>query len=186
MARRHVWQIGLLVLGLGMMGIGVWQLRTTTEGEAVQVVETNPSNTQGQAVVVEVAGAVLRPGVYRFDMGARVADALKGAGGLAPEADDAWVAKMINQAEIVKDGIKIYIPAREEQVELKAVGVAGAGTININTASVQELDSLWGIGSARAQAIVSNRPYGAIEELVSKAKIPTDVLEKNREKLSLY
>jgi len=111
---------------------------------------------------------------------------LQGAGGLAMEADQEWVAKMINQAEVVRDGMKIYIPARDEQVELKAGGVAGAETVNINTASVQELDSLWGIGAVRAQAIISNRPFGSIDELMSKAKIPANVVEENRDKLSLY
>jgi competence protein ComEA len=197
LVREHWWQVLLVSLGVVLMGFGVWQLKTSSQGEEVRITEALPSSGPiGQTIVVDVAGAVGRPGVYRLDQGARVADALIAAQGLAPEADQAWIARRVNQAEIAKDGMKIYIPSlqeasgngKDQMTDSKSGAVAGEmdQTININTASVAELDSLWGIGAARAQAIIQNRPYGSVAELSSKAGIPQNVIEANQGKLAVY
>jgi len=60
------------------------------------------------------------------------------------------------------------------------------GKVNINTASVSELDSLWGVGEARAEAIVAARPYSSIEELASKANIPSNVMDKIRDEITVF
>lgn len=197
LVREHWWQVVLVSLGVVLMGFGVWQLKTSSQGEEVRITEALPSSSPaGQTIVVDVAGAVGRPGVYRLDQGARVADALAAAQGLTLEADQDWVARRVNQAEVATDGMKIYIPNIQEasgndknQTTDSASGtVAGATdqTININTASTAELDSLWGIGAARAQAIIKNRPYGSVAELSSKAGIPQNVIEANQGKLAVY
>ena len=64
--------------------------------------------------------------------------------------------------------------------------VAGVGMVNINTASLSELDELWGVGESRAKTIIEKRPYGSLEELKSKAGIPESVLEENRRMISVY
>ncbi len=122
------------------------------------------------SVVVSVVGLVARPGLVTLPAGARVADAVEAAGGLLPEADPASV----NQAAVVTDGQQI------------AVGVPGAppaagggppdsgpagsgGPVDLNTATVAELDALPGIGPVLAQRIVDHRtevgPFGSVEDL---------------------
>lgn len=188
--------IGGLVVGVLLLLVGGVQMMTASKGEEVVIVQ-NPKDASVSArlIVVDVAGAVKTPGVYRMDEGVRIADALAQAGGYTEEVDQEYVAKFINQAEKVKDGQKIYIPLKSEKVVLSSqnsgedegVGaVAGTGVVNVNTASAEELDSLWGVGPARAEDIVANRPYGSVEELVTKAKIPQNVLEKNEGKMSTY
>ena len=181
------------MVGLVLMVLGLRQMEGVGRSEAVRVVMIEDGPGAGETVVVDVAGGVERPGVFRLDAGARVADALMAAGGLAAQADRGWVARFVNQAEVVKDGMKIFIPLEGVEAQGGDAGagslgaeVAGARSVNVNSASMEELDSLWGIGEARARAIVDNRPYQSLEELVSKAGIPANVLEKNENKLSIY
>ena len=147
-------------------------------------------------MIVDVSGAVERPGVYQLPNSARINDALVAAGGFSQGADRVWVTRYLNLAQVVPDGAKIYIPVSGEDSSKvnsssggKVAGaVIGAGQpdlININTATSQELDSLWGIGEVRARDIVSNRPYQNIEELKSKAGIPENVFERIKGQITL-
>lgn len=184
----------LTLLGVVMIGYGVWEQIKPRE-VVVEIVKGNVEE-EGEGVgeiMVDVAGAVEKGGVYKLSSKARVGDALVAAGGLSAEADRDWVAKNMNLAERVEDGTKVYVPTKAEgqsvSGEGKQVVVANevVGTrININTASVSELDKLEGIGEVRAKAIVANRPYSKTEELVSKAGIPESVYEKISSKLSVY
>jgi len=137
---------------------------------------------------VDVEGAVFSPGVYKIAEGSRVKDVLVLAGGLSEEADREFCEKSINFAEEVKDGQKIYIP----KVNNTNAGTGypeannGAKLINVNTASLSELDTLWGVGEAKAESIVKNRPYQNLEELVSKGSISQSVLEKNASLMTVY
>ena len=168
-----------------------------SEKAVVEIVTSNSPITNSQIlqsetqIVVDVAGAVEKPGVYKLPVDSRIGDALVMAGGLAGEADREWVAATLNLAEPVKDGGKVYIPYRDEKRNIGNSNTLIAekqknGKVNINTASEGELDTLVGIGEVRAQAIIANRPYGDIEELVSKAKIPQSVYEKIRDNISVY
>lgn len=140
---------------------------------------------------VEVEGAVLKPGVYQLQDDSRVKDALIAAGGLSDNANRELISKTINMVERVKDGQKIYLAKKDtpqgdsnilgDEIEY-SVGVL----VNINTASLSELDSLWGVGVTRAQALIDNRPYGSIEDLTLRGVWPENVVEKNRAKLSVY
>lgn len=126
---------------------------------------------------VDVGGAVVTPGVYRLKDGARVAQAIDAAGGLAPEAD----VTGLNRASKVVDGQKIYVPHVGEQqaVDADAVSGSGAGSagasatggmVNINTASATELQTLSGIGPAMAQSIIDERtqngPFASVDDLM--------------------
>lgn len=137
-------------------------------------------------VVVQAAGAVIRPGVYRVAAGARVADLVAAAGGPAPEADLDAVALAAKLA----DGQRVYVPRRGEAVAAGEVagagvlgGAGGAGTgtaaggspspgapLDLNLATAQQLDLLPGVGPATAAAIVAYRakhgPFRAVEELL--------------------
>ena len=185
------------VVGLGILIYGLWGV-AGGEGSKVEIISGAQSSehslSQGSElgdIVVDVAGAVVNPGVYKLQSGSRVGDALVMAGGLAEGADRDWVSQTLNLAEVVKDGGKIYIPARQQigesasQPDSQLVSQK-SGKININTASQAELDALVGIGAARAVAIIASRPYANTEELVSKAKIPQSVYDKIRDSISIY
>lgn len=187
--------LAVAVVGVGLLIYGLWG-ELAPSAVVVEIVKSGEQRTddglQQSQIVVDIAGAVERPGVYKLPSGSRIGDALVMAGGLVATADREWVAGTINLAEVVKDGGKIYIPTTDRvdpsQISSKGstLGEQMTGKININTASVGELDSLAGIGEVRARAIVESRPYGNIEELLSKAKIPQSVYEKIKDSISIY
>jgi competence protein ComEA len=137
--------------------------------------------TTPATAVVHVAGAVVSAGVYRVDVGARVDDAIRLAGGPTPDAD----IDVVNLAAIVVDGSRIYVPHVGESVRPEVVpsGSTGAGSaaagsgsesegpriVNVNTATVEELDELPGVGPATAAAIVAERegngPFTGVDDL---------------------
>lgn len=125
--------------------------------------DTSAAATEEPAtLVVDVGGAVANPGVVELEGGARVADAIAAAGGLTADAD----ADALNQAATVSDGEKVYVPREGEAAPFSADATssggaagtaAGGGLVNINTATVEELDALPGVGPATAQAIIDER-----------------------------
>ena len=119
-------------------------------------------------IYVQVSGAVLNPDVYELPAGSRVYAAIDAAGGLLSSADDSD----INQAALLEDGQKLYIYTIEEAKaakEQEMTAEADDGLININTATAAELQSLPGIGQAKAQQIISfreaNGNFASIEDL---------------------
>ncbi len=188
--------VGVGVVGIGMLGYGLWGV-LWPEPARVEIVKSDTvtqchdEQCEPQSIYVDVAGAVERPGVYKLPEKSRIEDVLVLAGGLAANADREWVAQNLNLAKEVKDGEKVYVPAIQQIGESASRQISGSvnqkiGKININTASQSELDSLEGIGEARVQAIIANRPYGSIEELVSKAKIPQSLYEKIKDEITVY
>jgi competence protein ComEA len=126
-------------------------------------------------MVVHAAGAVVAPGVYELEPGARVADLVEAAGGLLGEAD----GDRLNLAGLVVDGSRIYVPRVGEEVPAELpesttgqedAGGSPGGRVDINHAAVDELDELPGIGPATAEAIVAHRrdhgPFGQVEDLI--------------------
>lgn len=143
-------------------------------------------------ITVEVSGAVVKPGVYELLASDRVERLLIASGGLSAEADREWVEKYINRAAKLLDGQKIYIPKTGEttvyspQSTVKGASavVSVSPLVNINSASQTELEKLKGIGPARASSIIENRPYAAIDELVSKKVISKKLLEEIKEQIT--
>ena len=124
--------------------------------------------TEASEVYVHVAGAVARPGVYRVRPGGRVADVVDAAGGPSGDAD----VDQLNLAAKVGDGERVYVPRRGEVVPV-AAGGAGAesgGAVDLNTATLEQLDDLPGVGPATAQAILDYRQehgrFGQVQELL--------------------
>jgi len=123
----------------------------------------------GKALVVHVAGAVRRPGVYRMRAGSRVDDAVARAGGPRRRAD----LSALNLAAEVEDGRQVLVPPRPPPGATAAAGAAAPVTpgvpLDLNTATPEQLDELDGIGPATAQQIVdyreANGGFGSIEEL---------------------
>lgn len=139
------------------------------------------------SLVVDVDGAVSNPGVYELAADARVNDAIQAAGGLTSEAD----AAAINRASLLTDGQKVYVPHVGEEVETTAgaatpassgAALSDAGPVNINTASVDDLDTLPGVGPSTAQAIVDDRAqngaFASIEDIMRVSGIGEKKFEK--------
>jgi competence protein ComEA len=133
--------------------------------------------TAAAGVVVDAAGAVLRPGVYRLPAGSRVADLVAAAGGFAPDAE----GDRVNLAAPLEDGEEVYVPRVGEAVPPPAAGgstSSGASgqesrggpspddPLDLNTATLADLDLLPGIGPTTAQAIVDYRAaHGAFHSI---------------------
>ena len=192
---KYKLQIGVGLAGVILLGLGVIFLRTTTDSPKVEIISEQTPAT----IFADIQGAVQNPGVYELPANSRINDLLIRAGGLSASADREWVSKNINLAQKIQDGIKIYIPTQREVRQFggpglsttgggEVAGVSGSITskININTASQAQLESLWGIGEKRAADIIANRPYQSVDELVTKAKIPKNVFEAIKEKVTVY
>ncbi len=151
--------------------------------------------TNTQNIVVDVEGAVVKPGVYTLNQGARVQEALVLALGLSEKADRNWIEKNLNLAAKLSDGAKIYIPRvgevqsnRTNVVQGVSLGtdtVTSNALINVNTASGAELDTLPGVGPATAEKIINNRPYSTVDELLSKKSVNGKVFSQIKDKVSV-
>lgn len=139
----------------------------------VATAATGPLPTAASSrVIVHVAGAVLLPGVYELGPGSRVDDAVDRAGGSTADAE----LGRINLAAALVDGDQIYVPTNGEDVPLPLPGSTSApaaqtpsGPVDVNRASVRELEVLPGVGPATAAAIVAERerngPFSSFEDL---------------------
>jgi competence protein ComEA len=109
---------------------------------------------QASDVVVDVTGAVRRPGVYRLPAGSRVEDAVQRAGGATARAE----LEAVNRAARLADGQQVVVPERGPAgVALAAGGAEEEGPISLGTATVEQLDTIDGIGPVTAQDIVEFR-----------------------------
>ena len=179
-------------------------------GHGLAPVDPASDPADGQArpgqVVVHVAGAVASPGVVTLDEGARVADAIDAAGGLAQEADP----DQLNLARPLTDGEQVRVPRVGEDASAwqgtsgqagasaggggggQAPGAAGpapSGSVNLNTADAAELETLPGIGPALAQRIIDYRAehgaFTSVDELTSVSGIGSARLEALRDLVSV-
>lgn len=139
-------------------------------------------------LTVDVEGAVVSPGVYRLPVGSRVEDVIAAAGGITAQADNSSISRSINRAAKLTDGAKIYIPFINTEHDADAAvsdGGAAAVGVNVNTATVSQLDALSGIGLVTAQRIVAGRPYLRLEELVEKKILSASLFHKLKDQLTL-
>ena len=139
-------------------------------------------------VTVDVAGAVVNPGVYSLPVNSRVIDAIKAAGDTVKGAD----LSDINLARVIKDGEQVYIYPPQKggtspRISSKRAKAKVTGPISLNRASAKELESLDGIGPVLAARIVSyrkiNGPFLTIEDLLKVSGIGTAKFGQFKEKL---
>ena len=146
----------------------------------------------GQGLVIDVAGAVLRPGVYHLPAGSRVADAIAAAGGFGPRVD-ALATQALNLAAPLTDGAQVRVPSRDDAAGRGAAspgtgsgpasggGAASGGPVDLNTATSAELDALPGIGPVTAGKIIASReerPFSAVDDLKTRKLVGTSVFAK--------
>lgn len=193
------------VLAVVVIGGGVVLLRPRAAGPAplpLPMATPAPAEPAGPAppsgagargeadeVVVDVAGAVGRPGLVRLRAGSRVADAVAAAGGPAADAQLAG----LNQARVLADGEQVRVPRAGEPAPPPATAVASgaapspsvpAAPVDLNRANVAELDTLPGVGPATATAIVAwrdeNGGFRRVEDLLEVPGIGPARLERLR------
>ena len=155
----------------------------TEEESAVQTKEQ-----QNGSCYIYVCGAVKYPGVYELAMGSRVFMALQAAGGLREDA----AQESINQAEVVVDGQMLYIPTKDEiteESELVPKQEGDDGRIDLNRADAEALMTLPGIGSSKAESIISYREecggFSSVEELMKIPGIKEGVYSKIKDKIKV-
>ena len=107
---KYKWQASLLLLGVIFIGLGVLGTNFIQQREEGIEILTEADTESGE-IWVDIQGAVAKPGVYQLPSGSRINDLLILAEGLSAEADRDWVAKNLNLAQKLIDGVKIYIPA---------------------------------------------------------------------------
>lgn len=155
--------------------------------------EDTKEKEQGKEIVVHVCGAVRTPGVYVLSENSRLYEAVDLAGGFGEEAAPDYH----NLARILQDGERIYIVSQEEvnlltakqQVDGEEGGQTKESLINLNTATVQQLTSLPGIGEAKAKDILAYREkvgkFVDIEELKNVSGIGEAMFEKIKDKVTV-
>jgi competence protein ComEA len=169
----------LLVGGRYLAGTGASSGPSQAERPLEAVEAAEPA-----ALVVHVVGAVRRPGLYRVREGSRIADAVARAGGATRKAD----VSLVNLAAPVADGAQVVVP-RRTPVEAGGAGAAGptapAGPVHLNTATLEQLDALPGIGPSTAQKILDFRDkhgaFTSVDELDAVPGIGPARLEQLRE-----
>ncbi|HEY1168835.1 MAG TPA: SLBB domain-containing protein [Candidatus Limnocylindrales bacterium] len=136
---------------------------------------SGPGGTASPAmVVVQVAGAVIRPGVYSLPAGSRVTDAIGAAGGYSTDVDPRGAETKINLAAKLQDAQLIVVPRRGDASSSSsgaAASAAPSGPLNLNIATAAQLDGLPGIGPATAAKIIASReqlPFATVDDLVTR------------------
>lgn len=182
----------LLALALG----GRWIMRPDAPGQALAVEPVVPAATSTATiaeppaeVVVDVVGAVVAPGLYRLDDASRIADAVALAGGATRKAN----LSAVNLAAPLVDGTQIVVPRKGEQAPApSAAGTDGtgftdapSGPIHLNTASLEELETIPGVGPVTAQRIIDfrdeNGPFRSVDELDAVSGIGPKRMEQMRD-----
>lgn len=164
----------------------VWVVARNPSGEAVVL---RPAPTE-KPVIVYITGAVPRPGVYALPKEARIQDAISAAGGFLAEADKS----QINLAALLEDGQKLDIPYIEGAspvlgTPLPEVDTSTTELIDINTASLEELDTLPGIGPTTAQKIIDyrdeNGPFINAEDIINVPGIGPGTYERIKDLITV-
>jgi competence protein ComEA len=163
----------------------------------------NPSGAgpaaSAETIVVEVAGAVVRPGLYTLSKGSRAGDAIAAAGGYGPRVDAELASRELNLAAVLRDGERVRVPSRDDQAGSTSAPAAGGtaaggagggsgsggagGLLDFNRATAAELEALPGIGPATAAKIIAartERPFASLDDLVDRKLVSSKVIEAIR------
>ena len=183
---------GILLILVGVGGLFSKKEESVEETELVVTTvlaeKTEVSTTQETVIFVDIKGAVKNPGVYQMKVGDRVKDALEAAGGLTEEAD----SQKVNLAKRLEDQMVIVVPKVGEEAEEIPAGetrneATKEGKVNINTATVEELKTLKGVGEKKAEAIIEyrkkNGSFQTKEDLMKVRGIGKKLFESFQERI---
>ena len=192
-APRRLGQVPLLVAAAGLVAasLGVALAVAAQQGGAVEVAAPSghavaAGSPSPQLLIVEVAGAVVRPGVYELPAGSRVVDAIEAAGGYSADVDPRAAEMQLNLAARLADAQLIRVPRRGAAAASGAGGgeaTGKPGPIDINTATAEALDTLPGVGPVTAQKILDARAeklFASVDELVTRKIVTAATLAKLR------
>ena len=183
---------GILLILVGVGGLFSKKEVSMEETEVVVTTmlaeKTEVSTTQETVIFVDIKGEVKNPGVYQMKVGDRVKDALEAAGGLTDEAD----SQKVNLAKRLEDQMVIVVSKVGEEAEEIPAGAtskeeAKEGKVNINTATVEELKTLKGVGEKKAEAIIEyrkkNGSFQTKEDLMKVRGIGKKLFESFQERI---
>lgn len=190
--------LAALALSLCLLGAAGWLIAAPPSAAPVETAPLGlgglgssvPSATASAsgALIVDVEGAVARPGIIELPAGSRVADALRAAGGYTDATDLAAAAAALNLAAPLADGAQVLVPAKGAAPTGGGAAPGGGGgsggLVNLNTATPEELDALPGVGPVTVQKIVAartERPFASLEEAVERDVLDNGQLEKIRD-----
>jgi competence protein ComEA len=197
--------LGVVVLAVGVLAV-VSMGKGSSGSEPLTVVDqgagssvdtiaggssstTTTTTTAVRTIFVQVAGAVRRPGVYEMTEGARAFQAIERAGGFVEAADQ----QAVTLAAQLTDGCRVYVPRQGETTTTvvatvsggtPANGASGGGPVSLNSATLEQLDALPGIGPSTAQKIITYRetkgPFTSVDQLTEVPGIGPSKLEELR------
>lgn len=149
---------------------------------------SNCNDSSDEMIIIHMAGAVVHPGVYHLPQGARIYQLLEEAGGALDDAD----LEGINLAQPLVDGQQVFLPRKGDDHYEQPVpaGMTTGNRVNINTATQNQLETLPGIGTVKAQSIINyrqqNGPFQSIENLLEVSGIGEKTLEGLREYITVW
>ncbi|MEI4333876.1 helix-hairpin-helix domain-containing protein [Streptococcus suis] len=162
--------------------------QTSNSSELVEETSTE-ANEEPSQLVVDVKGAVAKPGLYTLEAGARVNDAVEAAGGLTSQADP----KSINLAQKLSDEAVVYVASKDENVSVVASTTASSAMsqeekntslVNLNAATEADLQTISGIGAKRAADIIAYREanggFKSVDDLNNVSGIGDKTMESIR------
>jgi competence protein ComEA len=169
---RRALVLGALALALALALANRLLRDAGTAYEAPAPATQTAAVAPAQLLVVDVVGAVRRPGLLRLPQGSRIVDAVARAGGATRKADLA----LVNLAAPLADGTQIVVPTRAPAASTAPAGTSAAaptGPVHLNTATLEELDVLPGVGPVTAQKILDYRAqHGAFANVDELDAIP--------------
>ena len=185
-----------LIIGMGLFwmsrqGEEVEEAATSLAETTILPQEVEDKTTVSTVIYVDVKGEIHHPGVYQMKAESRVKDLIEAAGGFTPLADD----HKLNLSQLLEDQMVIVVPKKGEEVNSELAQaptsqkkeVGKEGKVNINTATVEELKTLKGIGEKKAEAIIEyrkkNGSFKNKEELMKVRGIGKKLYESFQERV---
>jgi competence protein ComEA len=180
--RRQAITVALGLAVVLLLGARWLDRSDTTSAPGAAPVRVRAGPAVRPKLVVDVAGAVRRPGLYRLRDGSRVADAIEVAGGATPKA----FLEALNLAAPLADGQQVLVPRKVPGGAPAASGAAAAaGPVSLSAATLEQLDTLPGVGPVTAQKILDYRTahgaFRSVEELDAVPGIGPATIEELRE-----
>ncbi|MFR1323853.1 MAG: helix-hairpin-helix domain-containing protein [Ezakiella massiliensis] len=129
------------------------------------------SDNENSKIFVHITGEVLRSGVYEMESGSRVIDLVNEAGGFTVDANQ----EAVNLAEKLRDGSKVYIPNKDDKVNIKSLSSSSSDSeviVDLNTGSKEELMKLPSVGEKTADSIIKYREKNEFEDFNDLLNVP--------------